>query len=150
MSQEPVFLEHVTATPNLRRRFLQFHPQQEGVFRDMKDSVPALGKDDDFVAVLLEQLAAPALPAHRFIPHRRLLRPPAVRGGQRKHRQGEEDVHLDGTFRLLRGMLQVPGLLALFDTAVLDEAAVVIGVKDSLNGLSTASLVSNTTFPPGP
>ena len=39
-------------------------------------------------------------------------------------------MYLDGVFALFGRMLQVSGLLALFDTAVLNEAAVIIGVKD--------------------
>ena len=39
----------------------------------MEDGVPSLGKDDHFVAVLLHELPAPALPAHWLVTHRSLL-----------------------------------------------------------------------------
>ncbi len=105
MSHEPVFLEHVSTTSDLQGRFFESHPEQEGVFRDMEDPIPPLGKDDHFIAVLLDELPPPALPAHRLVPDRRLLCLQAVRRGKCKHRQGEEHVHLDGAFGLLGGML---------------------------------------------
>ena len=39
----------------------------------MENSIPALGKDDDFVAVVLDELPTPALPAHGLVPHRLAL-----------------------------------------------------------------------------
>ena len=74
MTHEPVFLEHVSTTSDLQGQFFEFHPEQEGVFCDMEDPVPPLGKDDHLIAVLLDELPPPALPAHRLVPDRRLLR----------------------------------------------------------------------------
>ena len=129
MSHEPVFLEHVSTTSDLQGRFFESHPEQEGVFRDMEDPIPPLGKDDHFIAVLLDELPPPALPTHRLVPDRRLLCLQTVRRGKCKHRQGEEHVHLDGAFGLLGGMLQVPRLLTFLDAAVLDETPIVVGVE---------------------
>src|SRR2546425_495471 len=85
--------------------------------------------DDHFIAVLLDELPPPALPAPRLVPDRRLRCLQAVRRGKCKHRQGEEHVHLDGAFGLLGGMLQVPRLLTFLDAAVLDETPIVVGVE---------------------
>ena len=44
MSQESVFLEHVSAISDLRGRLSQADSQQQGICRDMKDPVPPWAK----------------------------------------------------------------------------------------------------------
>src|SRR5262245_29730820 len=95
----------------------------------MKDAVPALGKHNDLVAGLLEDLAPPPLPAHRLSSHRYPLTAQPVGHGQGKHQEGEQDMDPYGSPCFLGRMAQVPLLLGLFDTAVLDEAALIIVIK---------------------
>src|SRR6266850_5857105 len=95
----------------------------------MEDAVPALGAHDDLVAGLLEELALPPLPAHRLSYHRRLLTAQPVGRRQGKHQEGEQDMDPYGSPRFLWRMAQIPLLLGLFDTTVLDEAAIIIVIK---------------------
>lgn len=104
-------------------------PEQEGVCRDREHPLPALGTEDDVVAVLLEELPPPARPAPRLVPARRRLRRHAGHRGTCNHRQGAEPVPRDGACGLLGGLLQVPRVLTFLAAAVLAEAPLVGGVE---------------------
>src|SRR5262249_46943053 len=54
------------ACANLRHHILESDPHQQSEFRDMKDAIGPLGKHDDLVPGLLQELAAPALPSYRL------------------------------------------------------------------------------------
>ena len=77
--------------------------------------------------------------------------PPPGGRGQRKHRQGEKAVHLDGAGGLLRGgaagRCQAGWLSLLPQVALRLRSA---EASKTCNGFSTASCVSNTVCPPGP
>src|SRR4029453_451593 len=95
----------------------------------MKDAVPALSKHDDLVPSLLEELPPPALPTHWLSSQLGLLTAQPVGRRQGKQQEGEHDMDPYRSARFLRLMAQVPLLLGLFDTTVLDEAAVIIIIK---------------------
>src|SRR4029453_9432717 len=61
MPHEPVFLAHVSTTPDLQGRFFASHPEQEGGCRDMEEPIPPLGTDDHFSTVLWDEWPPPAL-----------------------------------------------------------------------------------------
>src|SRR5215510_6022165 len=100
----------------------------------MKDAVAALRKDDDVVPSLLAELTAPALPADGLAPDFLLLTWQPVGGCQGEQQQGEQDVDAYRPPGFLRGMLQIPLRLGFFDTAILDQTAVII-VVERLQGL---------------
>jgi hypothetical protein len=69
------------------------------------------------------------LPADRFFSHVVLLTLQTVHRRQGEHQQGEEGVHAHRPRRFLGRMLQAPLLLALLDTAILDQTAIIIIIK---------------------
>ncbi len=114
----------------------------------MKDAVSPLGKDDDLIPRLPEDLAPPALPLRRLTLCVGLLTLPTIGGRHRKQQQGEYDVHAHGPRRFLGRMLQTPLLCTVLDAAVLDQTAVVI-IKRS-QGLVHRGVGQEDGFPPGP
>jgi hypothetical protein len=68
MCCEPVLGQDVLPCTNPGRAIFAVDPHQQRVLREMKDAVVVWGKDDDQIPGLLEELAAPALPADRLTP----------------------------------------------------------------------------------
>src|SRR6266850_4576503 len=108
MCCEPIFGQDLLRCADPWGHICELDPQQEGEFGHWKDAVEPLGKDDDLVPVLLEELPAPALPPDRVCPGVVWLTPQAIGGSQGEHQQGEHDMHPDGALCFLRWMLQVP------------------------------------------
>ena len=104
-------------------------PQQNGVFGHMKDAIAALSKHDELLPVLLEKLTSPALPAYWLHPSLERFTSQPIGRRQREHEQGKHDVAPYRPRRFLGWMAQAPLLLAFLDTAVLDETAVIVGIK---------------------
>jgi hypothetical protein len=113
----------------------------------MKDALAILGKDDDVVSSLFQDLAPPALPTDRVLPHVGMLTLQAVRCPQGAHQYSEDEVHAHRPRRFLGRMLEAPLLLALFDTAMLDQPAVII-VVEGLQGLVHWGIGQEDRFPP--
>src|ERR1700752_2784028 len=95
----------------------------------MKDPIVTLRKHDDLLTRLLQELAAPAWPAHRLPAACLPLARQPIRRGQGEHQQGKQHMHAHRPCRFLWWMTQVPLLLGFLDTTVLDETAVVIILK---------------------
>src|SRR6266511_1954806 len=129
MSWEPERGQNFLGCPDAWRHVLQLDPYQQGECRDRREAVPALGKYDDLVPSLFQELASPALPAHRLTPYGFLLTLQPIGGPQRKHQQSEEDMHPHRPRAFLGGMAQVPLLLGFLDAAVLGQTAVIIIIK---------------------
>src|SRR5512132_4296512 len=120
MGCEPVFGQDLLSCTDPGRSIFEVDPYQQRVLRDMKDAVVALGKDDDQIPHLLQELAAPALPADGLSPGVLLLTLPSIGGCQGEHEQGEHHVPAHRPRGFLGWMLPTPLLLTLFDTAILD------------------------------
>ena len=129
MGCEPVFGQDLLMCPNTWGHILELDPQQEDEFGHRKDAVVALGKHDDLVPVLLEELAPPALPAHRLRPGFNCFTPQPIGRRQPEQEQGKHDVNPHGPLRFLGRMAQAPLLFAFLDTAVLDETALIVVIK---------------------
>jgi hypothetical protein len=61
----------------------------------MKDAIAPLGKHYHLLPRLLQELAAPALPAHRLSAHGVALTLQPIRRRQGKHQQGEQHMMLE-------------------------------------------------------
>ena len=140
MGGEPVFGQDRLMCPHTWGHIRELAPQQEDEFGHRKDAIVALGTHDDLVPVLLEELAPPALPAHRLRPGFNFFTPQPRGRRQPEQEQGTHDVNPHGPLRFLGRMPQVPLLLGFLDAAVLNEA----------KGSSTGALVRKTVLPPGP
>jgi hypothetical protein len=103
--------------------------QQRRVLGYMKDAVGTLGEDEYFLSGLLQELAPPPLPADRLTLQRVLRTLQAIRSGQGDQEQGEDEMPLHCPVIFLGWMAQVPLLWACLDTAMLDQAPVVIVIK---------------------
>ena len=119
MTCEPVFGQHFLECPDAWRHIFELDPHQQGEFGDRKDTVPALSKDDDLVPGLLQELAPPPLPTHRFSSQLCLLTLQPVGRRQGKHQEGEQDMDLYRSLRFLGWMAQLLLLFRLLNTAVL-------------------------------
>jgi hypothetical protein len=95
----------------------------------MQDAIVPLGTHDDLVAALFQELAPPAWPADGLTPESLALTWQTIRRGQNGEQQGNYHMHPHGSLAFLRRMPQGPRLLCCLDTAVLDEAAVIIIIK---------------------
>lgn len=111
MRCEPIFCENCLARTDAWRHILELDPQQEGEFGHRKDAVAVLGKDDDLVPVLCQELAPPALPAEGLPPGVGLLALQPVSGRQGEQQQGKHDVHAHRSRGFFGWMLQTPLLL---------------------------------------
>src|SRR2546430_2421239 len=69
----------------------------------MENSMVTLGKDDDLLPRLLEELAPPALPAHRFPAQGLPLTLQPIRGRQREQQHGEHHMYPHRPFVFLGG-----------------------------------------------
>jgi len=95
----------------------------------MKDPIIALGKHDDFLPCLLQELAPPALPAHRLPAHRLALTRQAIGRGQAAHQQREHHRHPYDARGFLQRMAQLPRWLGFLDTLGLKQTPLVIVIK---------------------
>ena len=129
MGCEPVFGQDLLMCPNPWGYILALAPQQEDEFGQRTDAVVALGTHDDLVPVLLEELAPPALPAHRLRPGFNCCTPQPIGRRQPEQEPGQHDVNPHGPRRVLRRRAQAPWLLAFLDTAVLEETALIVVSK---------------------
>src|SRR5262245_8074590 len=75
MSCEPIRSKIFLGGFDARRHVFALDPHHQGKFREMKDAVPALGKHDNLVLGVLDELASPALPTHRLNLYGLLLTP---------------------------------------------------------------------------
>ena len=89
MGCEPVFGQDLLRCPKTWGHILELDPQQEDEFGHRKDAIVALGIHDDLVPVLLEELAPPALPAHRLRPGFTCFTPQPIGRRQPEQQQGE-------------------------------------------------------------
>lgn len=149
MSGEPLPRQDVWQGADPWGHILKLDPQEQRVFRHMKDAVIPSGKHDQLVPVLLLELASPALPAHRFRSQGFLFTLQPVRGRQGEHQQGKRHMYPHGPRGFLRWMFQVPRLLSCLDTAVLNEAAVIIIIK-RLQGLRHGGIGQEHRLTPRP
>jgi hypothetical protein len=127
----------------------ELNADEERGFCDMKNPISALCKHNHLLPRLLQELAAPVLPAHRLPTHSLALALQPIVGGQGKHQQGEQDTHPHRSLGYLQGMAQVLLLLSRFDAAVLDEAVVII-VSKGLQRLGDRRVGQEYAFAPGP
>ena len=126
MCCQPIFGQDLRPCTDPGRAIFDVDAHQQRVLGHMKDGIVVLGKDDDLIPGLFQELAAPALPADRLFPHSVLLTLQPVRRRQGEHEQGEQHVHAHRPRRFLGRMLQAPLLLTLFATTILDETAVIV------------------------
>jgi hypothetical protein len=56
--------QEVMARADPWRHVLELDPHQQDEFSEMKNAIVSLGKDDNLVPGLLQELASPALPPH--------------------------------------------------------------------------------------
>jgi hypothetical protein len=113
----------------------------------MKDGIATLGKDDDVIAGLLQELATPAFPTDRLVPRVGLRTLQTIRRRQGEHQQGKQHVDAHGPRGFLRRMFQTPLLLTLLDTAMLDRTAVII-VIEGLPGVLHRGIRQQDGFAP--
>jgi hypothetical protein len=88
MRCEPVLREDFWPGADLWGSILELGSQEPRVFSHRKDAVIPLGTHDPLVPALLQELAPPALPAHRLFPQGGLLIRPPLRRGQGEQAQG--------------------------------------------------------------
>ncbi len=118
---------------------------QDGKFGEVENPIGLADEDNDFVAVCFAQTLPPArcpFPAKqgraqvgmdgglRCGKQRALRLPQAKSGAQPHHQQGKETMDHHRCLRALGKAQEVPGMLALFEDAILNHTALVIGVKD--------------------
>ena len=70
MRGELICCENFLARTDAWRHILEPDPQQQRVLGHLKDAVVILGKDDDMVSGVLQELSSPVLPASRPGPGR--------------------------------------------------------------------------------
>jgi hypothetical protein len=128
---------------------LELDPHQQGESSDMKNALIPLSKDDDLVPSPFHELAAPALPADRLLPGGILLTQQPIGGREGEHQAGEYHMHAYRPRGFLGRMFQVSLLLGFLDTAVLNEAAVIIVIK-GLQGLLHRGLGQKDRCAPWP
>jgi hypothetical protein len=92
----------------------------------MKDPVVGPGNDDHHVSSLLQELAPPALPAHRLSAGVLWLTWPPIRCGQGEQQQGDHDVHAHRPRGFLGRRFHAPRRLTVLDIAMLYETAIII------------------------
>jgi hypothetical protein len=119
MGYKPVFGHNLLPCTDSGRPIFEVDPYQQRVLREMKDAVGVLGKDDDQIPGLLQELAAPALPTDGLSPGVLLLTLPPIGGCQGEQQQSEHHMHAHRPRCFLGRMRQTPLLLTLFDTAIL-------------------------------
>jgi hypothetical protein len=129
MCGEPILGQDLLVGAEARRAIVNLAPQQERVLGQMKDPIVILRKDDELVSGLLQELTAPALPAHRLRARVLLDTLPPVRSGQGEPQPGKHHMHPHSSSALPGRMPQIPWLLACLNTAVFNEAAVIIVIK---------------------
>jgi hypothetical protein len=134
MSCEPIPRQDVWQGSDPWGYILELGPQEPRGLRSMPDAIVALSPHDHLVAGLLQELAPPALPAEGCRSALLGLTRPPVRPRQGPHQPGQQDVHAPRACGVLGGMLHTPRRLALLQTAMLDQTALIV-VVERLPGL---------------
>ena len=92
MRCEPISGQDFLACADARGHICELDPHQDGIFGPRKDTVGALGNDEELVPMLREGLASPALPAHRLRPCLPRFTPQPIGRRPRAPEPGEHDV----------------------------------------------------------
>ena len=93
LGYEPILCQDFLARADPRRAIFDSHPHQQRIFRHMKHAIITLGKHDDQVPGLLEELATPALPADWLAPCGFWLTREPIGREQREHQPREDHMH---------------------------------------------------------